>query len=189
MTRNARRPRTPNPAAEPPASRVPKLPLAYNVTVADAMSPSPVAVGPGATLFEALLLLRACEVTGFPVVDATGAVIGLLSERDLARELGVPLGPRGTQALLDLLATPEIRELPAADLDGRRALLKQTAVEEAMGRPPIVVDPGAPLELAMEVMDERGIHRLPVVDRDRLVGILTPTDLAGAALSGARRRR
>lgn len=149
------------------------------------MSRDPVSIGPGASLYDALMLLRTADVTGLPVVDRAGTVIGILSQTDLARVLAVPGTVPSTKGLLDVL-TVGLRDLPEASLAKRRETLEETTVEAAMSRPPIVVAPAAPLELAIEAMEESGIHRLPVVDAGRLVGIVTPTDLIAAALTGTR---
>ncbi len=157
------------------------IPLAYNVTVADVMSPSPVTIGPGASLYDALVLMRSHDITGLPVVDEAGRVLGVVSQHDLARTLSVPVNLSGVKGLLDILMVA-IRDQPADLLAKLRQTLEEVSVEEAMSRPPFVVAAEAPLELAMEAMTQNALHRLPVVRSGRLVGIVTPTDLISAAL-------
>jgi CBS domain-containing protein len=165
-----------------PPSRSPiSIPLAYNVTVGDVMNRSPVTIGPEATLFDALVLMRGQDVSGLAVVDKVQNVVGVISEKDLARSLGVAFSLPDIKGLLDVLLAG-IRSRRETFLPDFRATLEATSVESAMSRSPIVAHVDAPLELAMEVMSENAISRLPIIDQDKLVGIVTPTDLIRAAL-------
>jgi CBS domain-containing protein len=168
------------PGLAPPIARV-RIPLAYNVTVGDVMSRVPAAIGPSASLFDALVLLRSQDISGVPVVDTDQNVVGVLSQKDITRSLGVAFDLPDTKGLLDVLLAG-IRTEPETFLTNFRSTLETTSVESAMSRPPIVAQVDAPLELVMEVMSENSINRLPVVEKNRLVGIVTPTDLVSAAL-------
>src|SRR5690606_3609534 len=60
-------------------------------------------------------------------------------------------------------------------------ILDDHTVEEAMTRGPLVsISPEAPANRAAEMMKAEKIHRLPVVDNGKLVGIITTTDLVQA---------
>ncbi len=186
MVSRQRRPRTAKRSAVRPRVRrtpalAPAVPLAYNVSVADVMSRSPVSIGAKPSLHEALLLMRLHDVRGLPVVDEAGNVVGVLSQKDLARRLAVPVNLPEVKGLLDVLMVG-LEAQPDAALARLVRALNETRVEEAMSRPPFVVRSDAPLELAMQVMAENSISRLPVVEGRRLVGIVTPTDLISAAL-------
>jgi CBS domain-containing protein len=157
------------------------IPLAYNVTVGDVMNRAPVTIGPEASLFDALMLMRIHDISGLPVVDAAQNVVGVLSQKDLARSLGVALSLPDTKGLLDVLLAG-IRSDSETFLTNFRNTLEATSVESAMSRPAFVTQADASLELVMEVMSENSMSRLPVVERNRLVGIVTPTDLVSAAL-------
>ena len=164
-----------------------RISLAYNVSVGDVMTREPVSIGPHASLFDALVLMRTRNVSGLPVVDAEKHVIGVVSQKDVARSLGVAFSLPDTRGLLDVLLAG-LRTEPETFLESFHKTLEATSVESAMSRPPIVAEADAPLELAMEVMSENTISRLPVVHEDRLVGIVTPTDLVSAAIQTRRRR-
>jgi len=165
-----------------------KIPIAYNVTVGDVMTPAPVAIGPDASLLDALVLMRANDVTGVPVVGAGGELVGVVSQKDLARAVAVPVDLPQIKGLLDVLMVG-VRGQPLALLAKLRTALESTKVEDAMSSPPFSVRADAPLELAMRVMSERAISRLPVIEGTRLVGIVTPTDLIGGVLRGPVARR
>lgn len=166
-------------ASPAPAHRT-RIPLAYNVTVGDVMNRAPVTIGPKASLFDALMLMRVHDISGLPVVDAAQSVVGVLSQKDLARNLGVALDLPDTKGLLDVLLAG-IQSDSETFLKKFRMALDRTTVESAMSHPAFVTQADASLELVIEVMSENSINRLPVVERNRLVGIVTPTDLVTAA--------
>jgi CBS domain-containing protein len=156
------------------------------VTVGDVMSRAPVTLGPALSLYEALVLLRSHDITGAPVVDDERNVIGVLSQKDLARRLAVPVDLPDVKGLLDVLMVG-LGDQRVEALAKLEQALQNSTVESTMSRPPFVVRSDAPLELAMQVMAENAISRLPVVTGHRLVGIVTPTDLISAALRSPRK--
>lgn len=179
------RPKPRRPLIVPMDRAGPRIPLAYNVVVADVMSRDAATVGPRASLFDALVLMRAHDVRGLPVTDRDGHVLGVLSQKDIARQVPVPVNLPEIKGILDVLMIG-LFDQPVAFLAHLRTLLEEMTVEEAMTRPPVVVQSNAPVELAMEVMAERDIHRLPVVEAGRLIGIVTPTDLISGAMRSGR---
>ena len=118
-------------------------------------------------LKEVAATLHAHGLSGAPVCDARGRVLGVVSSTDiLHKERGLQYGQRG------LLARFAGRPAPAK-VDARTA-------EEAMTAPAITAPPYLSAAGAARMMLEAGIRRLPVVSGDRLVGIVTDTDLVGA---------
>jgi CBS-domain-containing membrane protein len=106
-------------------------------------------IWPGASLREAASYLRELRVSGLPVVDRHGRVIGVLSESDVVR---AAVGPAGAR----------------------------TSVADAMSAPAIATRPEASLDEAARTMIERDVTRLPVVERGRLVGIVSRSDVVAA---------
>ncbi len=109
-------------------------------------------------------------ISGAPVCDAEGHVVGVLSESDIivkeqgaAPELGRLLG--------------WLAEAVVGDMAGKQAA---RTVGEAMTSPAVVVAPRSSVTLAARTMTQQGVNRLPVVNGDRLVGIVTRTDLVRA---------
>ena len=103
-------------------------------------------------LGQAAALLSRLDVSGAPVVDGAGRVVGVISDADVVR----------------------------AAADGGIEALRLRTVEEAMSEPPITVHPWCSLTVAAQRMAGRGVRRLPVVEHGRLVGIVTRSDLARA---------
>jgi len=150
-----------------------------NVSVRDVMSRHPITVGPEANLLDALVLMRGQKVSGLPVVNEHGKLVGVLSQRDVARELRAAGGIPEVTGLFDLLMFG-LSDEAGVNVQVLRRILEETNVRDAMSSPPIAIPSDASLELAAEVMKENEINRVPVLRGDRLVGIVTRNDLVRA---------
>lgn len=142
----------------------------------EVMTAQVVTVAPDAPVAEAVKLMLDRRVSGLPVVDPTGRLIGVITEGDLLRrsELGTEKKRTGW---LDFLFGPG---RSAADYVQSHGL----KVEDVMTRSPIVVAPTTGLDEVVGLMTERRIKRLPVVAGGKLVGIVSRADML-RALSGA----
>lgn len=133
------------------------------------MTRNVVVVSPETPLKEVAAILSDRGISGLPVRDAGGSVVGVVSEADILRkEQGLP---PGRSSVFDWLFGRS--EEAAAKLAARTA-------GEAMTSPPVTIDPGRPIAEAAKLMVERTINRLPVIDGDELVGIVTRADLVRA---------
>ncbi len=121
-------------------------------TVGEAMTRGLVTVHASASMLEAAQLMDAHRVHGLPVVDATGAVVGVLSQTDLLR---------------------------ARVIEHLWTNLKGLAVRHIMTAPAITVSLNASLDDAAELMEQRRVHRLVVLAADGVtpVGVLSVSDL------------
>jgi CBS domain-containing protein len=141
--------------------------------VEDVMTRDVITVRPETTIHAAATLMVSHGVSGLPVVDDTGGVVGIVSEGDLIlRQKGRRSHP-WWRGFLD---------------DGEklaRAYQKRagTTVGDVMTRSVLCVSPRLPLESVAVVLDERRIRRVPVVDLGRLVGIVSRGDLVRALAS------
>lgn len=136
--------------------------------VKDVMTREVVSVTPSAPLKEAARLLVDRGVSGMPVVEE-GKVVGVLSERDfLIKEQGRPESSRWLSWLTMPLAVADDVKLHARTVRG------------AMTSPAVTVTESTPIPVAARRMLEAGVKRLPVVDGEQLVGIVTRTDLVRA---------
>lgn len=138
--------------------------------VRNRMTSPVVTVSPATSFEEALRMMRERRVRRFPVVNAQGSVVGIVSEKDL------------------LNAAPS----PATTLERHElyALLAKLKVSEVMTRGVIAVTPETPLEEAARIMADNKIGGMPVVNEQQLVGIITETDMFRAMIDllGARRK-
>jgi CBS domain-containing protein len=134
------------------------------ITVSEVMTRRVITASPDTTFKEAVGLLERNRVSGLPVVDRTGKLVGIVSEADL-------------------LNKAEKREPDAYVLESRRHRLDRSRaaaldVGSAMSREVTSVRADSPIALAAREMHTRGFKRLPVVDADgQLVGIVTRGDL------------
>ena len=133
--------------------------------VADVMTTNAVAVRANASFKEIAARLREDCVSAFPVIDNDDKVIGVVSEADLlpkeALEAGYE-GHRGLSGLRHRAEREKARGATAADL---------------MTRPPLTVGPFDLVSHAAHLMYDHGITCLPVVDRERLVGVISRADV------------
>lgn len=149
-------------------------------TVADVMSRDPITVKPQTPIKEAMKILVEQRISGLPVVDDAGKLVGVLSETDLLwQETGVepPLYIMFLDSVIYL-------ENPARHEQELHKALGQT-VGEVMSSDPVVVKPDQPLRNAAKLMHEKPIRRLTVTDNDhKVIGILTPGDIVRAMAAG-----
>jgi CBS domain-containing protein len=137
--------------------------------VKSVMTKRVISVEPRTPLKEVARLLVSKRVSGLPVVDEDGSVLGVVSEGDiLVKERGRP----GRATLLDHLLDSNGHE--ATKHDARDAA-------DAMTSPPITIRPDRPIAEAAALMLDRCVNRLPVVDQHgKLLGIVTRADLVRA---------
>jgi CBS domain-containing protein len=131
--------------------------------VKDLMTREVLTLAPNTTVREAAEILATEHVSGAPVVRL-GTVVGMVSSMDLLEFIaGLPADPEAVSGGLD------------------HGILDDHTVEEAMTRGPIkTIALDAPASTAAEMMQQEGIHRLPVLDNGKLVGIISTTDLVKA---------
>jgi CBS domain-containing protein len=128
-----------------------------------------VTVAPATSLKDVASTLGAHRISGVPVCDGAGHVLGVVSESDILRkERGSP-GEAG-----------HFGWLLGADGGASPAKAAARTASEAMTTPAVTIAPDRPLAEAVLLLVDRDVNRLPVVDAGRLVGILTRGDLVRA---------
>jgi CBS domain-containing protein len=142
------------------------------MTVRDAMTRSVLTVPLIAPLREVAQVLIDNRISGVPVVDVDGTVLGVVSEADL---------------LIKEQGAGAIRHRPLARVLGesresRAQLVKAEAITaaQAMTSPAVTIASSRPIHEAAAIMTTRRVNRLPVVDDGRLVGIISRADLVRA---------
>ncbi len=125
--------------------------------VRERMTPNPVVVHPETSFADAMDLLRQKRIRRLPVVDAKGALVGIVVEKDLLKASPSPA------------TTLSAWELPY--------LLSKLKISDLMTRRVITVGEDCPLEDAARIMVEHKIGSLPVVRGNQLIGIITETDI------------
>jgi CBS domain-containing protein len=138
------------------------------------MTKTVVTISPDATLREAAELLAFRRVSGAPVLDADGTVVGIVTESDLMNEAKKRAALPHT-APFGLFIAPEAA-LQRIFHDGASLL-----VDEIMTKDVLTVTGDTPVRLVADTMTKKRINRLPVVDsHGKLVGIITREDVLRA---------
>jgi CBS domain-containing protein len=135
-------------------------------------------IEPDATIVEAANVMLRQHISGLPVVDAAGTLVGIVSQGDFVRRSEIGTGRRHGRWLKFLLgsgrsATEFVHE------HGRK-------ISEIMSPAPITVMEDTPLADVADLMEKRNVKRLPVVRGGKLVGIVTRTNLLQAVADLAR---
>ncbi len=148
-------------------------------TVGEAMTRKVLTLEPGMTLTEMEKLLLERGVSGAPVLDG-GRLVGVVSRADVVRVLYEEQVK--AQRLSAFYSSPFPIGIPTLEhlaRDSRRISerMVKLRVSDLMSPAPITTSSGERLQAAAQLMSSKGIHRLPVVDGDELVGILSALDI------------
>ncbi|MCW5756807.1 MAG: CBS domain-containing protein [Phycisphaeraceae bacterium] len=144
--------------------------------VGEVMTHDPICIRPSASIRELAGMLEEHEISGVPVVDQQGKLIGIVGKTDLVRRCTQGLEELAPAYLFEVLAEQ------GADEDGRGAngpipepLIR---VEDFMNDAPATARAGTPIAEVARRMADGGIHRVVVIDEQRFpVGIVTSLDL------------
>lgn len=133
---------------------------------------------PEATIAEAADIMLQRHISGLPVVDATGKLVGIVSEGDFIRRSEIGTQRKRSRWLRFLLgmgeaATDFVRE------HGRK-------ISDVMTRDPLTITEDTPLEEIVTSMETNDVKRLPVMREGKLVGIVSRANLLQAVASLAR---
>jgi CBS domain-containing protein len=131
------------------------------------MTEGVLSVTPGASLREAATVLVEHRVSGLPVIDDVGEVVGVLSETDIVMKAS-----GGTERSGYLVWFFD------SDLTGEKVAAE--TVGQAMSSPAVTITPDRTVHEAARIMIEERVNRLPVVRDGKLVGILTRSDIVRA---------
>lgn len=144
----------------------------------DVMVAPVITIQPNSTIREAADLLWRRHISGAPVVDDHGKVIGIISEGDLIYR--------------SELRTERSRPYWLLQVAGNEALAKQYVkshaqhVSDVMTQSVVTAAPDAPLGDIAALMEKNFIKRVPIVENDQLVGIVTRANLVQAVASAPR---
>ena len=125
--------------------------------VGERMTRNPVTILDTASIDDGLHMMRERKVRRLPVLDASGAMVGIVSDKDLLHAAPSPATSLSVYELHYLLA--------------------KLTIKQVMSSPVISVGPDTPLEEAARVMADNKIGGLPVAEGGQLVGIITETDV------------
>ena len=121
-------------------------------------------------IVHAIKLLSENNISGLPVIDDEGCVIGVVSEADILYTVGIDRESTLKDIVGRMLGEP------------RHHHKKGDKVADIMSSPAITISKDAGVRDAARIMTDRGIKRLPVVDdANRLIGIIARADIVNHA--------
>lgn len=135
--------------------------------ISELMTTGVITVGPDASLKEAARRMLEAGVSGLPVTDDDGALVGIITEADFVSSEATRRAEK--RAGLLRFFTGE-RDLPS----------EERKVGDVMTADVEVIGPDADHAEAARLMEREGIKRIPVVEDDRLVGLISRTDMLRA---------
>lgn len=137
-----------------------------HIPVREVMTRRVVAIGPDADLHEAAHVLSEHKISGMPVVDKSNQVVGVISQADIL----VLAGMHKEHTFKDVL-----RKILGEPMPVRKAGDK---VKDVMSFPPITSKADDEVGDVAQILDERRIKRLPVVDEEgKLIGVISRADI------------
>ncbi|HTQ70296.1 MAG TPA: CBS domain-containing protein [Acidocella sp.] len=145
------------------------------MNVSEIMTRNAISVHPRTTVVDAARIMLANHVSGLPVLDESATLVGVVTEGDLLRR--AEIGTEGEQAgwLKALLQPAAV----AADYVATHS----RHVSGVMTHNPIFVTPDTPLAEVVQVMLRKRIKRLPVLENNKLIGMVSRADLLKALTS------
>lgn len=158
--------------------------LQIDLRAKNVMTADPICVQPATSFRELARVLEENQISGAPVVDQQGSVIGIVTKSDLIRRCVEGTADIPPAYLFEMLSEQE------EDGDPELAAEPDVHVEDLMTEDPIVVAPETPVDVVARTMYEKRIHRVVVVGKDAApLGIITSMDLIGALSQRESERR
>jgi CBS domain-containing protein len=144
----------------------------------DVMTRNVISVEPDSTVLQAARLMLLHHISGLPVIDQAGKLVGVLSEGDFLRRQETRTEKRRSRWLEFLMGPGRI----AAEYTHSHG----SKVSEVMTDEVQTVGEDTPLEDIVELMERHRIKRVPVLRANKVVGIVTRSNLMHAMVSIAR---
>lgn len=142
------------------------------MNAADLMTSFVVTVRPDATIEYAAQLMLQYRISGLPVTDSDGALLGIITESDLLRRAETGTEKRHVR-WVSLLIGPGRLAQEYAHTHGRR-------VGDVMTERVFTATPQTSLSDLVALMETKRVKRLPIIDQGRLVGIVSRADVMAA---------
>lgn len=144
----------------------------------DVMTQYVISVGPNDTLAKAIRTMLQNDISGLPVLEADGTLVGMLTEGDLLHRAETGTEKRRPRWLEFLLGPGKLAD-EYVHTHGRK-------VSEVMTPDPVTVTEDTPLEDVVSLMEKKRIKRVPVIRFGKVIGIVSRANLlhALAKLSG-----
>lgn len=148
------------------------------MNIKDIMTRRVLTIAPGASVLDAAQLMLKRRVSGLPVVDASGRLVGIVTEGDLLRRTELAT-ERHRPRWIEFLLGPGKAAEEFTRSHGRK-------IEEIMTADPYTLTEEAGLDDVVTLMEGHNIKRVPIVRAGALVGIVSRADMLKALLKSAK---
>ena len=151
------------------------------ITAKDIMTAEVITVTPDMDIVKAAQVLLDNHINGAPVVDGDGRLVGILCQSDLVaqqKQLPIPTLFTFLDGVFALTSAKQIEK--------QVRKIAALTVGEAMTPQPVSVAPDTALETVAALMVDNNFHTLPVVDGNRLVGVIGKEDILRTLLNPSR---
>jgi CBS domain-containing protein len=149
--------------------------LKVNRKAKDIMTVEPVCVEPGTTIRELARVFEENEISGAPVVNQEGRVVGVVTKTDLIRRCSEGTNDVPPAYLFEVLSEQGSEE-DSSDIIPEPLV----CVDDFMTEDPLMVDAEVSVSVVARLMYDKRVHRVIVADQDRFpIGIITSMDLLG----------
>ena len=146
--------------------------------VKDIMTTEVISVSPETEITNAAKILLENHINGLPVIDTFGRLIGILCQSDLvAQQKGIPV-PSVFTLLESFIPLTSMKRI-----DKEMEKIAALTVKEAMTLEPVTVSPETDIEDVAKLMVDKKYHTLPVMEGDKVVGIVGKEDVLKTLLS------
>lgn len=148
------------------------------LTAKDIMEKNVISITPDTDITKAVKTLLDNHINGVPVVDANGALQGILCQSDLIfqqKEMSIPPIFMLLDGIIPLSSSKK--------LDDELQKMAARTVVEAMVKNPVFAHPDMPISEIASLMVEKHFHTIPVVDKNKLVGIIGKEDILKILIS------
>jgi len=137
-----------------------------------------ITVGPDCSIADAANLMLRNHISGLPVLDKVGDLIGIVSEGDFLRRSEIGTQRKRPSWLQFFISTGRLAD-EFVDERGRK-------IGDVMTRDPVTVSDDTPLDEMVSLMESKRVKRLPVMRNGKMVGIVTRANLLQAVASMAK---
>ena len=140
--------------------------------VKDIMTKELITVSPDTEIVQATKLLLENRINGIPVTNETGKLVGILCQSDLIaqqKKLPIPSFFTFLDGLITLTSMKQIEK--------QVQKIAAITVAQAMTPNPVTVQPETDIETVAALMVDKNFHTIPVVDKEKLVGIVGKEDV------------
>ena len=144
----------------------------------DIMTKEVITVSPDTEIANAAKILLEKRINGLPVVDAFGRLVGILCQSDLVvQQKSIPI-PSVFTLLESFIPLTSMKRI-----DKEVEKIAALTVKQAMTPNPVTIGPDTDIEEVARLMVDKKYHTLPVVEGDKVVGIVGKEDVLKTLLS------